>query len=215
MVGGACAHGQLVPGASAQVVADAPRAAVAVVNDIRVVADCDDWRDLADRLPKKVTPIKVRIVNHSQSNLRVLYESFELLGRHGRVYRALPVIPLDHSELVAKSGPVDPMFAVANFQVAPRYHDVYPSLDSWPTPLARDEATYTKSYRQWGGAPPQRELRRMALPEGVLGPGGEITGYLYFENPIGVEDRVTFRAEMDAGRTDQVVATIKIPLRVD
>ncbi len=210
-----CGHGHLVPGKSAHLIAEGSGSAVDVDNGVRVVATCDDQHDLQARLPDSVTPIKVRIVNHSDHSLRVLYERFTLKARDGKVYRALPVVPLDHDGFVDEVGPVRPLYAAENFQVAPRYGDVYPSLTAWPTPLARDEASYEETYHRWGRNHPTREVRRMALPEGVLGPGGVMAGYLYFESPIDSERRLTFTADLESGRSGSSIAEIAIPLRVD
>ena len=172
----------------------------------------DDWRgdpkDLADHL----TPVKVRVVNRSGHPVQILYERFSLVGAGGHTYRPLPVVPLEHDGSGAR---LLPFFASANFFVGPRYRDVYPSLDAWPEPLPRDDAFYQRQYRRWGQMHPTPQMMRSALPEGVLGDGGEMSGYLYFENATRHEDRVKFKVELDEGHGGEVVASVDVPLRVD
>jgi hypothetical protein len=54
----------------------------------------------------------------------------------------------------------------------------------------------------------------MGLPEGVLADGGQISGFLYFENVTRNESRLTFKADIDDVRQGDDVAEIDIPFRV-
>jgi hypothetical protein len=211
----ACGHGRLVPAPNARSAAGMRETAVAVNGGVRMVATLDDWRGVANRMPEELTPIKVRIVNHSPHPVSIQHDRFWLKGKRGRRYRAVPAIPLDHATVLAKMGPLKPMFATSSFAVAPRYHDIYPDLEPWSAPLERNERSYAKAYARWNDSPPGRELCRMALPEGVLGPNGELTGYLYFEDPTSSENEVTLSADLVSGRDGRSVAAIRIPLRVD
>jgi hypothetical protein len=210
-----CGHGRLVPAADARLMADTKDVAVAGDGGVRVVASLDDWRGLAGELPAGFTPIKLRVVNHAPRPVAVLYEHLALEGRKGRRYLAVPAIPLDHAQLLARNGPITPIFAAWKFEVAARYHDIYPALDAWPVPLTRDDQTYERAYREWNGSPPGPALRRLALPEGVLAPDGEVTGYVFFESPIGSESTLTLDADLVSDGTGDRVASIRIPLRVD
>ena len=173
----------------------------------------DAWRGPPDDLAKRLTPLKVRVINHSGKPVQILYERFTLRGASGRTYRPLPVVPLDHDG--ARATHLLPIFASANFFVGPRYRDVYPSLESWSQALQRDETFYQRQYQLWGDGPPTTQMQRSALPEGVLGDDGEMSGYLYFENATRDEDRLKFKAELDEGHGGDVVATIELPFRVE
>jgi hypothetical protein len=210
-----CGHGRLIPAENARLVDGAPDVAVDVKDGVRVVASLDDWRGVAGALPDELTPIKVRVVNHSQRPITILGERFSLTGRKGHRYRAVPAIPLEHAALVAGMGPLRPFFATSNFSIAARYRDVYPQLEAWPTPLPRSDPRAERADGRWNGHPPNRELCRMALPEGVLGPEGEITGYLYFENPTGSERTLTLDADLPSAQDAGPGTSIAIPLRVD
>lgn len=206
-----CGHGRMTPAPSAHVVPGAPNAASAQEQGVRVAASVEDWRGRPLDLPKLMTPLKVRIVNQSGKPLRILYERFELAGGRGRVYRPLPVVPIDHDREAA----VNPTFGAANFYVGPRYHDVYPTLPAWSQPLPRDTEFYDRQYERWSKDLPSTEMQRMALPEGVLADGGQVSGFLYFEQATGREDRLLFRAGLDDGNDGQPVASIEIPFRIE
>ena len=208
-----CGHGQLVPAASAHVIPGAPTAAFDEQEGVRVSVNGDAWKGPPDDLTKRLTPVKVRLINHSGKPVQILYERFTLRGASGRTYRPLPVVPLDHDG--ARATPLLPIFANANFFVGPRYRDVYPSLESWAEALQRDETFYERQYQLWGDGLPTTQMQRYALPEGVLGDGGEMSGYLFFENATRHEDRVKFKAELEEGHGGDVVATIQLPFRVE
>jgi hypothetical protein len=216
LAGASCAHGgHLVPAAEAHRIPDAPAAAVAVAGGVRVVANLSDARGLGAELPAGITPIEIRVVNHGDRPVTILYERFTLEGPEGRRYRVVPAIPLDHASLLAGMGPIRPIFSASGFQVAPRYHDIYPQLDAWPKPLLRDARLSEDAGERWTGHAPARNVCRMELPEGVLAPDGEITGYLYFEDPTRSEQALTLDAELLADEGDAPVASVKIPLKVE
>ncbi|HVT08379.1 MAG TPA: hypothetical protein VHO67_13050 [Polyangia bacterium] len=204
-----CAEGRLLPASSAHVIPDAPSAAAAEDSGVRVSAEANDWSGAPEDLSEKLTPIKVRIINRSGGPVQVLYQQFALVGSHGRRYQPLP--PAQAGDASAPA--VHPVYAASNFFVAPRLHGVYPTLDPWSAPLARDEDFYARQYRRWDDGLPSRPMRRMALPEGVLADRGEISGFLYFENATRKEKRVTFHADMNQPAGDEV-AEIEIPFVV-
>jgi hypothetical protein len=215
LTGASCGHGHLAPGEDAQLVPSAATAAVAIDAGVRVVASLSDWRGTPMALPDQVTPIKIRVVNHGKRPVSILYEHFSLAGRRSRHYQVVPAIPLAHATLLAGMGPIQPIFATSNFEVAARYHDIYPSLDVSPSPLPRERQGEASAATLWATRAPNREVCRMELPEGVLGPGGEITGYLYFEDPTRSEKSLMLVADFVAQESGDKVASIKIPLRVE
>ena len=209
-----CAQGRMLPAASAHAIPGAPEAAADEVQGVRVSAEGDDWNAAPADLSTRLTPVKVRIVNHSGVPARIEYQQFTLVGGHGHVYRAIPIVPLDHQPPVDGVGTIEPIYAASNFFVAPRYHDVYPTLAAWPQPLERDEAFSNEQYQRWNDGLPTRAMQRMGLPEGVLADGGEISGFLYFEDATKRESRLTFRADIDDEQHGDQLAEIKIPFRV-
>jgi hypothetical protein len=210
-----CSHARMVPAGQAHVIPGAPTAAVAEENGVRVAANGDDWEGRPADLPERLTPVKVRIINHSGRPLQILYERFALTPAHGHALRPLPPVPLEHQQPLDQAGTVRPIYASASFFVATRLHDVYPSLPAWPVALPRDAAYYERQYPRWPGDLPTREMQRMGLPEGVLADGGQISGYLYFENATGHRQRLLFEADLDDGENGARVADLEIPFLVE
>jgi hypothetical protein len=209
LVGIGCGHSRLVPAPTAAHVPGAPGAAVLAVGGVGCSADPQAWRLGAGQLPDSVTPFKVRVANSSGRPIRILYQDFALVGAKGHRYLPVPVLPLDPD---GQSTRLDPLDATTKFFVAPRFHDIYQTVDVWPQPLARDDDLYETQYRRWGRAP-SSDIVESGMPEGVLGDGGVITGFLFFERPSG-EDAVTFQAEFDDSDGKNTVALVKIPFRV-
>jgi hypothetical protein len=48
-----------------------------------------------------------------------------------------------------------------------------------------------------------------------LAPDGEITGYLYFEDPTRSEKALTLDADLVSERSGETIASVKIPLQVE
>lgn len=109
---------------------------------------------------------------------------------------------------------IHPVYAGAKFFVAPRYHGVYPTLSPWAQPLAREDSSFGERDHLWDKDLPSRAMQRMGLPEGGLADGGEISGFVYFENATRHESRLTFRADIDDGQSGDQLAEIAIPFRV-
>lgn len=209
-----CAHTKMLPAASAHTVAGAPEAAAEEIGGLRVSAEGDDWSANPVDLSSHLTPVKVRIVNHSGAPARIEYAQFTLVGGHGHVYRAIPVVPLEHETPRDGAGTIHPIYAASKFFVAPRYHDLYPTLPAWPRPLERVDTDSGEA--RWAQGLPTHAMERMGLPEGVLDDGGEISGFLYFENATKWESRITFEADIADGRYgDRELAEIEIPFRVE
>jgi hypothetical protein len=215
LTGASCGHGRLAPGQDAELVPEVATSAVAVDSGIRVVASLGDSGGMQKELPDQVAPIKIRVVNRGQRPVSILYEHFSLEGKRGRRYHVVPAVPLTHATLLAGMGPIQPIFASSNFEVAARYHDIYPSLDASPSPLPREQGGDDPRASLWATRAPDREVCRMELPEGVLGPGGEITGYLYFEDPTRSESALTLVANLVSQPNGDTVASVKIPLQVE
>ncbi len=205
-----CGHSKLIPAPSAARVPGAPGAAFLVLDGIGCSADAQAWQGQAVELPDWVTPVKVRVANSSGRPIGLLYQDFALVGQNGHRYLPIPILPLEPD---AQSTRLDPIYASSKFFVAERFHDVYQGVDAWPQPLRRDDDLYETQYRRWGQRP-STDVVRMGMPEGVLGEGGVISGFLYFERPVH-ENLVTFEAEFDSSESQDTIALVKIPFRVE
>jgi hypothetical protein len=205
-----CGHGRMLPAESANMVPGAPNFAASEVDGVRIAAG-GEWEGRPKNLSDHLTPLKVRIINRSGKAVRVLYEDFVLAGARGRKYRPLPVVPIEHSARER----LRPSFAAQKFFVGPRYRDVYPSLPAWERQIPRDEEFYQRQYDRWSSDLPTREMKRMALPEGVLADGGQITGFVFFEDAASRESKVTFRADLAGDEDGETVASIEIPFQIN
>ena len=209
----ACAQGTLLPAAAARTVPGAPEAAFDERSGVRLSAEANDWNAAPTDLPARLTPVKVRIVNHSGVPIEILYQQFMLKGTHGRVYQPIPLMPVDHQRPDGIK-PIHPIYSASSFYVGPAFHDVYPSLPAWSTPLPRDDAFYERQYQRWDKDLPTHAMQRMGLPEGVLADGGEISGFLYFENVTRKESRLTLKADIDDVRQGDELTEIDLPFLV-
>jgi hypothetical protein len=81
-------------------------------------------------------------------------------------------------------------------------------------PLDRDGDPSAERYQLWGRDLPTRAIRRLGLPEGVLADGGEISGFLYFENATKRERRLTLRADIDGAQDGDRLTKIELPFQV-
>jgi hypothetical protein len=198
-----------MPAPSASHVPGAPGAAFVAAGGVGCSADAQAWRIGTGDLPDSVTPVKVRVANSSGRPIRLLYQDFALVGKGGHKYLPIPVLPLEPD---LQSTRLDPLAATTHFFVAERFHDVYQAVDAWPQPLPRDDDLYETQYRRWGRRP-SSEVVEAGMPEGVLGDGGVVTGFIFFERPVH-EDDVTFEAQFDDSDGQDTVALVKIPFRV-
>ncbi|WP_242342087.1 hypothetical protein [Anaeromyxobacter terrae] len=205
----ACVHQrQLVPGSSAQTVPGHPRRAEETVEGVHVIVDSDAWR--AGMVRDVLSPVRVTIENGSPRPLRIAYGEFTLGGANGFRLAALPPYQ------VAARNPmvVDPGFGGVGFWYAPwagRYYRRAPLWLHGEFPL--DAAYYDRFYGGWPAALPDEEVLRQALPEGVLDPGGHISGFLYFpDQPRGTA--LTFFAALVDAATGQSFGTVAIPFTV-
>ena len=210
---GGCGHEQLVSAASAHVVPGAPTAAFDEQEGVRVSVNSDAWRGPPDDLAKRLTPLKVRLINHSGKPVQILYERFTLRGASGLDLPALTGRAPGPRRRTCDASPAD--LRERELLRGPSLPRCLSVARLWSQALQRDETFYQRQYQLWGDGPPTTQMQRSALPEGVLGDDGEMSGYLYFENATRGEDRLKFKAELDEGHGGYNVATIELPFRVE
>lgn len=164
----------------------APHAATAETGGVRVVARAEAWASDPQRLPEHVTPMLVTVINDSERAIRVAYEGFALIGPEGRHYRALAPARMEGvlTEMVgslADTGPYfAPYFPGSVFRPRPAY---------WYTP--GPALRYVRV--------PTVDMLRQALPEGMVEPGGQVSGFVYFERIAPQEgERFELRADFQA-----------------
>jgi hypothetical protein len=108
--------------------------------------------------------------------------------------------------------------------VGPRYGSPYHYYRPWPHyyyrpwpffyywPPYYGAYVYPWDYRYYPTAPSE-DVVRLGLPEGVLEPGGRISGFVYFQNAATHENRLNlaWNAHTVDGRS---VASVAVPLVV-
>jgi hypothetical protein len=177
----ACSQNETVlrPAPNAQI-GPAGRGAGAVASEagVRVEVRTSAWTGDPPTLETEITPLHVTLTNNSDHPLLVRYQDFKLT--QGAVtYSA--IAPYDIDEDVEE----DVFFTdypYRGYRVAPHLARYYPRQHVadpfwWEDPY----------YHYWGAWPtyvsiplPTRDMIEQALPEGVLGPGESISGFLYF-----------------------------------
>jgi hypothetical protein len=143
----------------------------------------------------KVTPVHVKIENRSKRPLAIRYSDFKVITPRGSEFSALPVFPIeakDRGPVVPGTLPIltpvayppiqDPQFEFRDFRVAPYLERLYPTVPVHEGPFPYDQSYNLRHSSYWQGTNlPDLEMIRRALPEGVLQPGGWVTGWLYFQ----------------------------------
>lgn len=133
-----------------------------------------------------VTGIRVEIENAGGAPVRIAYDDLALVDDDGRLYSALPLFRLGDGPEDPAVAPgqtrVEPAFQASQFSVADAYAAIYPSLRAFDGPFDLDRQYNHYYHAQWASIPlPTQEMLSLGLPEGVLGPGGKLSGLLYFE----------------------------------
>ena len=61
---------------------------------------------------------------------------------------------------------------------------------------------------------PSQDMVTQAIPEGIVENGGRVSGFLYFQRVVGRETNLRFEARFSDAKTNEMVATIGVPLIV-
>lgn len=162
-----------------------------------------------------VTPLRVEIENGGAAPLRLAYEDLVLIDEAGAVYSVLPLFELDGDAAAGGQGRVDqPGFQGTQFSVAGPYASVYPSLSAFDGPFHIDGQYNGYYHAYWASIPlPTQEMLNLGLPEGVLGPGGKLSGLLYFEYSGGGLPALRLRGDFLNPFTGERLGTATVPVR--
>lgn len=205
----ACAHDpQFRPAAGAAPVPGEPLAAQASAAGVRLVVNQHPWSGEPRALPDLVTPLQVTLSNDSGAPVPIRYRDFTLTTANGVRISALP--PFQIQRPGAQTSLVRPLFPSEGFYLFGPYGDYYPGLPIWSGAFDSDLAWYDSAY-QWQASLPTPDMLQKALPEGMLQPGGRVTGYLYF-NRVQQTGSVRFDARFLEPGTGKALAELDIPL---
>lgn len=202
---------ELVPASGAQPAPPGPgKGAVAEVRGVRVIARSDAWSGFPPDL-ERVTPILVTIENDGAVPLRIRYNEFALVApATGARFAAIPPFDIRGVE-------VEPVTSLgySGFWVAPYYAPYYPRLRPYYGAFPFDDFYYDQYYPTWVDIElPTGDMIQKALPEGVLDPGGRVTGYLYFQNVKRDAGLVEFTQELVSAE-GRDIGTVRIPFEVE
>lgn len=208
----ACTHTrELVPGPGAQTAPGHPRTAEETIEGVHVLVDSDAWRSSPVR--EVLSPVRVTLENGTARALRVSYGQFTLGGPSGFRLAALPPYQVVAQDVAASGATVPPGFVGQNYFVAPWAARYYRGVAPWYGPFPYDPVYYNRWYGAWPPNLPNDEVLRHALPEGVLQPGGKVSGFLYFKDqPPGTA--LTFYAALVDGNSGEAFGTVAIPFTV-
>jgi hypothetical protein len=237
-----CAHEEprLEPAVAAQEVSRAE--ATTAVEGVHVDVDAGAW-DADPKNLDTVLPLKVTVRNESGHPLRVRFREFALMGPQGSRLSALPPLTLDGVALVNTpasglkpedigespeseegvggaglepmplEGPVEPDFEAHGYYVSPTYGHFWRGLQPWAGSFPVDPVYYDTYLAQWPVNLPTEDMLRRALPEGVVVNGGEVSGFLYFQDvPPGMES-VSFQFDLVDADTGQQFGSVRIPFQ--
>lgn len=193
-------------------------AAGVVLPGVSVIAQHGLWPE-AVPLARGAWPVRVTLRNDSGIPLRVGLSHFALTEPdRDDVHHPLPPFRMVEGlrqPTVAPAhdplGPGVPLGELSGFEVAPFYSPLYPAVPIAAEAVAFDPGYYRNRY----GRPRGRltdEMLQLALPEGILHPGGTVSGFIYFAGVGGsAEDRV-LRVELAGGGDQGWLGTLAIPL---
>lgn len=187
--------------------------AVATVEGVTMEARAGAWRGLPQNLEAESIPLLVEITNDSDRTIRLRYNDLQLVAPGGQTFHAIAPFRVEGD--VSQTVDV-PAFTATRFRLAPYLSRYYPRYDLVTGDFVYDPLYYdTYVPTRVRVDLPTADMIRMALPEGVLDPGGRISGFLYFED---VEDlnipQVEFTAALVDAESGDRFGTIAIPFVV-
>jgi len=196
-----------------------PNTAVASDAGVTVTVKTEAWTGTPPQLTQ-VIPLQTTIDNASGRQLRLRYREFALMtDTDESAMAALPPFDIRGTESVPIGTAGTPLvvypYPYYGFMVAPYLHRYYPMFLPYDGAFAYDPLFYSTYYPQFVRVNlPTGDVVQKALPEGVLEPGGRITGFLYFEN---LHDAQTahFTADFVDASSGARFGRIDIPFRVE
>lgn len=192
------------------------RAAVAPsTGAVTVEASAPGWTGIYD-IDEEVTPLRLTIENGSARPIALRYENLDLVTGDGRTFSALPLYQIEgevQEPVVYRGNPIaDPGFVGEGYLPAPYYRGVYPGYPVYSGPFAYNWG-FGNAYRTYyADIPlPTDRMQTLALPEGVLEPGGRVEGWIYFERLPDEVRQAQLRVDLDDARTGRTLNEVRVP----
>ncbi|MCP3140034.1 hypothetical protein [Pyxidicoccus xibeiensis] len=226
LAAGCIPEARLQPTTGARVLQGDRDAATAAAAGVELVADGAAWKGSPGNLERSLTPVFVKLDNRGSRPLRLQYEDFALVGGESRFrYAALPPFSLGTGNASREQGiggsgrtSLHPGFSSGMWPYGPfGSYGPYsggrwgPYTSPFFSPFYPDP--YYSGYACQEPLPTQDMLER-ALPEGTLGAGGHVEGFLYFPNVSERESQVVLQARLVDAETGKPLGTLDIPFQV-
>ena len=200
----------LAPAPSANSVSGMGIGAVDTASGVRVEVRSGAWDWNPRDLTTKITPLLVQLENTGTRSILVRYNKISLNGS-GHRYAAMP--PYDVNGTLVESYTVrNSYYPYSRFTVAPYLRYYYPLMSPYDGPFAYDALyydPYLTAYRRV--QLPTADMVQRALPEGILDPGGKVSGFIYFERVDDDIPEVSFNFDIVDIGTNRQVGTASIP----
>lgn len=209
---GCVATPELRPSPGAQVLQGDANAAKASTDGIVLVADGTAWKGTPKNLERSFTPVYIQVENRGNRPLRIEYGAFSLVGTVSRFrYAALPPLSLSDSLHSVNQG-TGGSGSAAGFSSGwgmGRYRRF--GVGSYMGPFFPDPYYYGYQCQE---PLPTQDMLQKALPEGTLEPGGQMSGFLYFQGVGHREGQVVLQAQLVDSETGEPLGTLDIPFQV-
>jgi hypothetical protein len=184
--------------------------AVAAAAGVEITTDSDAWWGVPPELTELI-PVQVTIENDSEWPLRLGYQDFALVTPSERL-SPLPPFDLERAATALKASYAFPW---SGFHLAPHLTPFYRGFWTGGWEFAHDPRYYETSYDTLTAIiEPTADMARKALPEGVLEPGGRITGFLYFPDCNDCT-RATLVADLVDADSRQRVASVQLSMTLN
>lgn len=204
-------NARLAPAPGANTVPAEKTAAFAESAGVRIVVAPNQWAGDPADLQNVATPLRVTIENRSAQPLRIRYDEFTLTAPAG--FKATAQAPYKIEGTVIKPVFLPQTYYIpGGFELAPHYRTQYQDTSKPRHPWNYDE--YTPRYNLRELPLPSENMLERGIPEGVLEPRGQISGFLYFEKLSEDLPAIVFEANLVDARTGKRFGTIRIPFVV-
>lgn len=210
---------QLRPTPEARSPAGEPTAVLAEAEGVRLIADGTSWKGSPRDLERRLTPVELRVENHSGRTLSIRYSHFDLVGASKFHYAAL-------SPMLMQEANEQSPTCVARYMPGP-YRGIGATWDRrywrlrqrawWPNPYYDpffDPFYGPRSYVRCEEPLPTQDMMDRALPEGTLEEGGTVSGFLYFQGVGDRERQVILQAQLVDAKTNEPFGALSIPFQV-
>jgi len=194
LVAACAAESKLEPAPGAMTIGKGNELVVDQSAGVELLANPDAWRGTPE-ITQKVIPVKVIVRNRHGKPIRVDAGKFALIGDAGRRYAAMS--PHDIKGDVRISSPVPyagPSFYHHDFYMY-RPFGYYPGVPRTVEPFFYDPFYYSR-FQYWQQVElPTDDMVSEALPDMTVPAGGEVSGFIYFED-VKDADRVSLTMDL-------------------